>query len=83
MIQCAASDIEGQRLFVASSLQVVALDRNGMLWRSRRVSFDGVKMLAYDEGYVKGIGLDLGGPVPIKFLIDASTGEATGGFDRF
>lgn len=40
-------------------------------------------MLAYDEGYVKGIGLDLGGPVPIKFLIDASTGEATGGFDRF
>ena len=78
-VECAASDIAGGRLFLATRIDVIAIGREGVLWESRRVSLDGVKMLTYSVGYVRGIGNGPGGE-DVSFSIDAATGESTGGF---
>jgi hypothetical protein len=78
-VERAASDIAGGRLFLATCIDVVAIGREGALWESRRVSLDGVKMLTYSAGYLRGIGNGPGGQ-DVSFSIDAATGESTGGF---
>jgi hypothetical protein len=82
-VECAASDVEGGRLFLATCIDVTAIDTEKVLWESRRISLDGVRMLTYANGYVNGIGRDLASyEKPIAFSINAATGEAAGGFTR-
>ncbi len=81
-VECAASDLPGRRLFLATNVDVIALDAKSVLWQSRRISLDGVKLLTYANGYVNGVGLDVG-DTPLPFSIDAETGEASGGFTGF
>lgn len=78
-VECAASDIGGKRLFLATCIDVVAIGVEGVLWESRRVSLDGIKMLTYSAGSVRGIGNESSGQ-DVSFSIDATTGHATGGF---
>ncbi|MGA9945699.1 MAG: hypothetical protein WBP75_11755 [Candidatus Cybelea sp.] len=77
---CAVSDLTNARLFVATAINLVAIGENGLLWRSGRVSLDGITMLVYSDGCIRGVGTRLGGG-SIKFSIDGASGETTGGFD--
>ncbi|HVR48078.1 MAG TPA: hypothetical protein VMT95_15715 [Candidatus Binatia bacterium] len=65
---------------MATAINVVAIGRSGFLWGSKRVSLDGISMLTYAEGCVRGVGNEPGGN-PVKFSVNASSGEAHGGFD--
>ena len=78
-LSCAVSDIEGGRMFLASSTDVYAFDGVRMLWTSRRVSLDGIRNLVYTDGRVHGLANDVGVD-DVPFTIDARTGEAVGGF---
>ena len=76
----AVSDFEGGKLFLATTIDVVAIGRNGLLWRSRRASLDGITALTYAGGYVQGVGNEPGG-LGVNFSVDALTGETSGGFE--
>ena len=77
---CAVSDFANDRLFVGTIIDVIAIGKRGLLWRSKRVSLDGITMLAYSGGSLTGFGTRIGGG-SIKFSIDAASGEVNGGFD--
>jgi hypothetical protein len=76
----AVPEFENERLFIATAIDVIAIGRGGFLWRSKRVSLDGISMLNYAEGYVRGAGNEPGGKA-VKFSINASNGLTSGGFD--
>jgi hypothetical protein len=82
-IDCAASDLIGGTLFLAACIKVTAFDEFTPLWQSRRISLDGIKMLCYANGFVKGVGTGLGSDGELKsvpFTIDARSGETRDGF---
>jgi hypothetical protein len=78
--ECTTTDLTNARLFVATAINVVAIGRSGFLWRSKRVSLDGISMLTYAEACVRGVGNGPGGNA-VKFSINASNGEAKGGYN--
>jgi hypothetical protein len=79
-LSCAASDVDGNRMFLASDLEVYAFDGVRIGWTSRRVSLDGIRDLRYADGQVRGIATDVGVEA-VPFTIDAHTGDAAGGFE--
>lgn len=79
-VACAASDISGGRMFLASDTEVYAFDGVRILWRSRRVSLGGIRDLSYFDGRVHGVATDVGVDA-VPFNIDADTGKAEGGFE--
>lgn len=81
-VECAATDVQGKRLFLATAIYIVAIDVDKCVWQSRRISLDGVRMLTYANGYVNGVGMDVADETK-PFSINANTGEATGGFTRW
>jgi hypothetical protein len=81
-LSCAASDIEGGRMFLASDTEVYAFDGVRIRWKSRRVSLDGIRDLVYADRQVRGIATDVGVEA-VPFTLDAETGEAAGGFEGF
>lgn len=83
LIECAASDLIEGTLFLATCVDVTAFDGLVLLWQSRRISFDGVTMLSYANGLVKGVGTGLAAASSLPFTIDARSGEARGGFTDF
>jgi hypothetical protein len=38
----------------AEALEEIAIGRTGLLWRSQRVALDGIAVLIYVDGYVRG-----------------------------
>jgi len=81
-VSCSASDVEHGRMFFASDTEIYAFDDVRVLWASRRVSLDGIRDLSYADGQVRGIATDVGREA-VPFVVDASTGEATGSFEGF
>jgi hypothetical protein len=81
-VSCSASDVERGRMFLASDTEIHAFDGVRVLWTSRRVSLDGIRGLSYADGHVRGIATDVGVEAA-PFTVDASTGEAAGGFGGF
>lgn len=81
-IECAASDVQGGRLFLADFLFVYAFDAEKCIWQSRRISIDGVRMLTYADGYVSGVGVGVADDAK-PFTINAANGEAKGGVTRW
>ena len=79
-LYCVASDIDGNRMFLAGNCEVCAFDGVRIGWTSRRVSLDGIRDLAYVGGQVRGIATDVGAEA-VPFTIDAKTGAASGGFE--
>ncbi len=79
-VACAASDISGGRMFLASDTEVYAFDGVRILWESRRVSLDGIRDLSYFDGRVYGVATDVAVEA-VPFNIDADTGKAEGGFE--
>jgi hypothetical protein len=78
-LTCATSDLRGGRMFLASDDEVYAYDGVRILWRSRRVSLDGIRGLTYAEGRVRGLATAPGVDA-VPFIIDAESGDAEGGF---
>jgi hypothetical protein len=79
-VACAASDVTGGRMFLASDTEVYAFDGVRVLWESRRVSLDGIRDLSYFDGQVRGVATDVGVDA-VPFNVDAETGKAEGGFE--
>lgn len=79
-VTCAASDVRGRRMFLASETNVVAFDGIRVVWESRRVALDNIWTLSYANGRVYGTG-DAPGADSLAFIIDPDTGAAEGGFD--
>jgi hypothetical protein len=79
-VECAASDVVGNRMFLADDLKVYAFDGERIGWMTRRVSLDGIRDLSYADGRVFGIARDVGVEV-VPFTVDAETGDAAGGFE--
>ena len=52
---------------------------SGLMWRTRRLSWDGLSITEVESDYVKGIGWDAANETEVEFRVDLSTGEHTGG----
>ena len=81
-LRISASDVTGGRMFLADDLKVIAFDGVRVLWKSRRVSLDGIDGLSYSNGVVRGLATDVGAE-NVPFEIDATSGAVSGGFEDF
>jgi hypothetical protein len=52
---------------------------NGIVWRSKRVSWDGISVTEIRSDYLNGFGRDAVNDTDVEFTINLLTGEHTGG----
>jgi hypothetical protein len=52
---------------------------NGIVWRTLRLSWDGLSITEVRSDYMKGIGWDAANETEVEFRVDLSTGQHTGG----
>ena len=70
---------EAGLLLLYDSTTVRAIGTNGELWRTRRVSWDGIWDLQYGGGIVTGVSYDAIAELEVTFQINVSSGLVTGG----
>lgn len=58
---------------------VLAWGRNGSMWESQRLSWEGVRLQSIEGASVIGFGWDLMADEEVEFRLDLKTGEHTGG----
>jgi len=58
---------------------IVAWGRDGLMWETGRLSWEGVTVTSVDEREVRGLGWDLRGDVEVEFVVELATGSFTGG----
>ena len=68
----------GLLLFVGFQ-SILAWGREGLVWETGRLSWDGVRMTAVEGYEARGFGWDLRGDVEVEFRVDLRTGMHTGG----
>jgi hypothetical protein len=66
-------------LLFASFHTVLAWGRDGVAWHSRRLSWEGVRLGAVQEGRLQGWGWDMHTDTELEFSLDLATGEHSGG----
>jgi len=81
-ITCAASDVDGGRMFLASFNRVYEFDGVRVLWASRRIALDEIDELRHARGMVTGVANVIGGE-RVPFTIDLASGLTTGGYQTF
>jgi hypothetical protein len=69
---------EGLLLF-ADFTEVSAYSNEGLAWRTRQLSWDGLKITAIEAGRIIGLGHDPTLPTAVEFAVDLKSGFATGG----
>jgi hypothetical protein len=75
-----ASDTERGLMFLADFIKVYAFDGVRIVWSTRRLSLDGISGLRFEGGLVHGFGT-APGEENLSFTVDATTGDAWGGFE--
>lgn len=75
VLQMPESDI----LVVASFTDLSAWGRDGLRWRTKRLVWDELRVTAYDNRRLSGIGFDPTQSEPVRFSVDLRTGEHEGG----
>lgn len=58
---------------------LVALGPAGLLWKTVRVSWDGVKLLEVSSDFIRGLGWDSPADRYVEFVVDVETGHTEGG----
>ena len=69
---------EGLLLFVGFHT-ILAWGRDGVAWETAKLSWEGVRVSAIDEGFVRGIGWDVKTDKEVEFEVDLKTGAHVGG----
>jgi hypothetical protein len=78
-IQDVRAIIELELLIFADYTALVAYGTSGLRWKSRRVSWDGIRILRVDEQGVVGRAWDATKDQEVDFFVDAATGRLEGG----
>ncbi len=71
-------EVEGLLVFVGFQ-RIVAWGRDGIVWETGKLSWEGLKITATGNGEIRGLGWDLMADVEKEFRVDLRTGEHTGG----
>jgi len=79
-VSCGAADFERGLLYLAGDYEIAAFDGVRVLWKTRPVSFEGIRDLVYADGKIQGIANGLGVDT-IPFTIDVESGEIVGGYE--
>jgi hypothetical protein len=69
---------EGTLIF-SNGLWLEALGPRGLVWKSRRLSWDGIDRLRLEGDRIEGLGLDVINDKWLPFSVDLTNGEASGG----
>jgi hypothetical protein len=70
---------EQDHIVVWDLTRLAAYSADSCVWRSRRVSWDGILITAIRPGHLEGLAWDAINDSDVKFEVDLSTGEHTGG----
>jgi hypothetical protein len=74
--------IPGAGLVVfANHTEIMAYDRNGVKWRTKRLAWDGLKIVAVSDQRLFGEYEDVRQEAVQRFEVDLATGEARGGVE--
>ncbi len=68
-----------QLLLLLDFVTITAWSQNGCLWRTRRLSYDGLKIKEIGLDLLVGSGWDPTNPNPPDFQVELSTGKCSGG----
>ena len=86
MVNKFGGDIDGiteikdrQRIVFSTPTTLLAVGKAGVLWESKRLSWDGVRSLAEKNGFIIGEAYDPMQDKWVPFSVDISTGAFTGG----
>lgn len=66
-------------LFLVDYIELCAVSKDGLVWRTRRVSWDGIKILEVTDRQIRGEGWDAPTDTWIPFTVDVETGHVGGG----
>jgi hypothetical protein len=66
-------------LLFAGFHRLLAWGMTGIAWRTRRLSWEGLRVLDIDGGKLIGLGWDLNSDRELEFEVDLATGESRGG----
>ena len=66
-------------LLLAGFHDVLALGRDGVRWRSPRLSWEGITLSGVVDGHLHGRGWDMFADAEVPFAVDLRTGAHTGG----
>ena len=68
----------GLLLFVGFH-KILAWGKDGVVWETGRLSWEGVTVTSVDEREARGLGWDLRGDLEVEFVVELATGAHTGG----
>jgi hypothetical protein len=68
--------LEQGLLILADFTHMAALDRNGLVWQSPRVCWDGLKIVSITSETIEGTGYDPTSSHESRFLVDLKTGRS-------
>ncbi len=71
--------VEAGLLLFVGFHSLVGWGAAGQVWRTGRLSWEGVRVTSVDANEVRGLGWDLHGDVEVEFVVDLKTGQHTGG----
>jgi hypothetical protein len=60
-------------------IRLCALGPTGLLWQTRDLSWDGIKLLEVSGTSIRGLGWDSPGNKDVQFVVDVETGQSQGG----
>ena len=66
-------------IVLADYTKIAAFDAAGLVWKTGRISFDGIVITNIDSGYVEGEAWDPMTPVRPRFRVDIRSGKHEGG----
>jgi len=70
---------DGRVLVLSNGIRLQAMNETGTLWKSRRISWDGIADLREVDGMLHGQSWDEIDDCGVPFTVDLCTGEVTGG----
>jgi hypothetical protein len=70
---------EHDRIIVWDFIRLAAYSAHALVWRSRRISWDGLSITEVRSGFIEGLAWDAANESEVEFKVDLSTGEHTGG----
>jgi hypothetical protein len=71
--------VESELLLFAGFHSLLAWGRDGLLWQTARLSWEGLRITEIADGKVHGFGWDLQSDKDVAFAVDLATGHHTGG----
>lgn len=82
ILQVISSRERGMIIF-ASYTNLIAYSKNGFLWKTDRISWDGLTITGLNESHLEGIYRDMRSDTDSNFRVNLSNGEVEGEIDKF